>query len=172
VFQIKILSSSSVSMIDSLLEKNLLPDWLIRIGIRRLLAQRLRDESARYDRAAYVADLQTRALAEQTGAANEQHYEVPTPFYQFCLGKRLKYSSCLYPTGPETLDQAEDHMLALYAERAQLVDGQAAPRRSSSTPRRESAASRTSASSPVTSTPSTSPPRSSTAWSPSRCSST
>jgi cyclopropane-fatty-acyl-phospholipid synthase len=25
-------------MIDSLLEKNLLPDWLIRIGIRRLLA--------------------------------------------------------------------------------------------------------------------------------------
>jgi cyclopropane-fatty-acyl-phospholipid synthase len=125
VFQIKILSSSSVSMIDSLLEKNLLPDWLIRLGIRRLLAQRLREESARYDRAAYVADLQTRALAEQTGAANEQHYEVPTPFYQFCLGKRLKYSSCLYPTGPETLDQAEDHMLALYAERAQLVDGQA-----------------------------------------------
>ena len=39
-------------MLDSLLEKNLLPDWLIRIGIRRLLAQRLRDESARYDRAA------------------------------------------------------------------------------------------------------------------------
>ena len=29
-------------MIDSLLEKNLLPDWLLRVGIRRLLAQRLR----------------------------------------------------------------------------------------------------------------------------------
>jgi hypothetical protein len=29
-------------MIDSLLEKNLLPDWLIRVGIRRLLRQRLR----------------------------------------------------------------------------------------------------------------------------------
>ena len=26
-------------MIDALLEKNLLPDWLIRIGIRRLLGQ-------------------------------------------------------------------------------------------------------------------------------------
>jgi cyclopropane-fatty-acyl-phospholipid synthase len=111
-------------MLDFLLEKNLLPDWLIRIGIRRLLAQRLRDEAARYDRAAYVADLKTRALAEQTAAANEQHYEVPTPFYQYCLGRHLKYSSCLYTTGNETLDQAEAAMLALYAERAQLADGQ------------------------------------------------
>jgi len=63
-------------MIDTLLEKNLLPDALVRVGIRRLLAQRLRDESARYDRAAYAADLKTRPLAEDTQAANEQHYEV------------------------------------------------------------------------------------------------
>ena len=111
-------------MIDALLEKNLLPDWLIRLGIRRLLAQRLREEVARYDRAAYVADLKTRPLAEHTAAANEQHYEVPTAFYQRCLGRRLKYSGCLYPNGRETLDQAEEAMLALYAERAQLADGQ------------------------------------------------
>lgn len=111
-------------MIDSLLEKNLLPDWLVRIGIRRLLAQRIREEERRYDRAVYVADLKTRALAEQTAAANEQHYEVPTAFYQRCLGRRLKYSGCLYPTGRETLDEAEELMLALYAERAQLEDGQ------------------------------------------------
>ena len=111
-------------MIDSLLEKNLLPDRLVRFGIRRLLAQRIREESASYDRASYVADLKTRALAEQTTAANEQHYEVPTPFYQYCLGKRLKYSGCLYPTGRESLDEAEEHMLALYAERARLADGQ------------------------------------------------
>jgi cyclopropane-fatty-acyl-phospholipid synthase len=111
-------------MIDTLLEKNLLPDRLIRFGIRRLLAQRIREESARYDRAAYVADLKTRALAEQTAAANEQHYEVPTAFYHYCLGPRLKYSGCLYPGGTETLAQAEEHMLALYAERAQLADGQ------------------------------------------------
>ena len=111
-------------MLDSLLEKNLLPDWLVRIGIRRLLAQRLREESARYDRVAYVADLKTRALAEQTAAANEQHYEVPTRFYQLCLGPRLKYSGCFYPTGTESLAQAEEAMLALYVERAQLADGQ------------------------------------------------
>lgn len=62
-------------MIDTFLEKNLLPDWLIRIGIRGLLAQSIREEAARYDRAAYVADLKTRALAEQTAAANEQHQD-------------------------------------------------------------------------------------------------
>ena len=111
-------------MIDALLEKNLLPDVAIRIGIRRLLARRIRDETTRYNAAAYVANLKTRPLAEQTAAANEQHYEVPTAFYQFCLGKRLKYSGCLYPVGNESLDEAEEHMLALYAERAQLADGQ------------------------------------------------
>lgn len=111
-------------MIDSLLEKNLLPDRLLRLGIRRLLARRIREETTRYDRASYVADLRARALAEQTAAANEQHYEVPTAFYRHCLGPRLKYSGCLYPAGRETLAQAEEHMLALYVERARLADGQ------------------------------------------------
>jgi cyclopropane-fatty-acyl-phospholipid synthase len=111
-------------MIDTLLEKNLLPDPLLRWGIRRLLAQRLREETGRYQREAYVADLRTRPIAEDTRAANEQHYEVPTEFYRLCLGRRLKYSGCFYPTGTETLDQAEELMLALYVERAQIVDGQ------------------------------------------------
>lgn len=96
----------------------MLPDWLVRIGMRRLMAQRLTEETASYNREAYVADLKTRGLAEQTAAANEQHYEVPTPFYHFCLGKNLKYSSSFYPEGTESLDEAEDAMLAVYSERA------------------------------------------------------
>jgi cyclopropane-fatty-acyl-phospholipid synthase len=115
-------------MIDALLEKNLLPDWLVRIGIRRLLAQRIREESsagdpkARLD--AYVRDLKHRPIAEDTQAANDEHYEVPTPFFARCLGRRLKYSGCYFPTGTETLDQAEEAMLKLYVERARLSDGQ------------------------------------------------
>jgi cyclopropane-fatty-acyl-phospholipid synthase len=110
-------------MIDTLLEKNLLPDWLIRLGIRRLLAQRIREE-ANYQERDYVADLRTRDIAEQTSAANEQHYEVPTEFYRLSLGQRFKYSGCLYPQGSETLDQAEEHMLNLYVERGEFSDGQ------------------------------------------------
>jgi len=117
-------------MIDTLLEKNLLPDSVVRIGIRRLLSQRLREERLPYGttavtrQQAYVDDLTRRPIAEDTRAANEQHYEVPTEFYQYCLGKRMKYSACLYARGDETLDQAEEAMLSLYAERARLKDGQ------------------------------------------------
>jgi len=113
-----------MGMVDLLLEKDLLPDRVVRLGIRRLLAQRLAEESARYSAGAYVTDLKTRPIAEDTRAANEQHYEVPTAFYRYCLGKRLKYSGCLFPKGDETLDAAELHMLALYVARAQLADGQ------------------------------------------------
>lgn len=117
-------------MIDSLLERNLLPDPLLRFGIRRLLAQRLREEdkgSAEAQRAhlqALVEELRRSPIAIETAAANEQHYEVPTRFYQLCLGPRLKYSGALWPAGVTTLAEAEERMLALYAERAQLADGQ------------------------------------------------
>jgi len=115
-------------MIDALLEHGLLPDWLVRIGIRRLLAQRIRDETAAGDPEtrleAYVHDLKRRPIAEEPGAANEEHYEVPTPFFQYCLGPRLKYSGCYFPTGGESLGQAEEAMLELYVERGRIADGQ------------------------------------------------
>jgi cyclopropane-fatty-acyl-phospholipid synthase len=116
--------------LDSLLEKNIVPDPLLRIGIRRLLATTLREhqqpdvEKQRAALLAYADDLKTRAIAEQTQDANTQHYEVPTRFYQLCLGKRLKYSSGLWTEGVTTLDAAEEKMLALTCERAALADGQ------------------------------------------------
>lgn len=115
---------------DHLLETNLVPDVLIRAGIRRLLASTLREKShpgVEAQRAAlleYVADLKKRGIAEQTQAANEQHYEVPTRFYQLCLGRRLKYSSGLWDDSVTTLDEAEERMLALTCERAGLANGQ------------------------------------------------
>ena len=71
----------------------------------------------------YVKSLRTRPMAIETAAANTQHYEVGTGVLQACLGPRMKYSSCLYPMGKETLGQAEVEMLELYIERAQLADG-------------------------------------------------
>ncbi len=113
-------------MIDTLLEKDLLPDWLIRIGIRRLLRQRLREieHPSPAAQVAQVAEsLRAMPIAINTAESKEQHYEIPTPFYQHCLGPRLKYSSCFYEHGDETLAQAEERMLALTCERAQLADG-------------------------------------------------
>lgn len=76
-------------------------------------------------KAAFVADVRARtAIAEQTARANEQHYEVSTKFVLSCLGPRAKYSSCLYPTGKESLAEAEELMLSSYCEKARLKDGQ------------------------------------------------
>ncbi len=116
--------------LDRLLEKNLLPDWLIRIGIRRLLRERLNEENRGSVEAQQlhllqlVGELKQSPIAIETKAANEQHYEVPTQFYQHCLGARLKYSGALWPDGVNTLDVAEETMLKLTCDRAQLVDGQ------------------------------------------------
>jgi cyclopropane-fatty-acyl-phospholipid synthase len=116
--------------IIELCERGLVPDALTRYGIRRLCAQRLREEGgdapgqAQARMEMLLQELRRSPIAIETQAANAQHYELPTRFFQLCLGKRLKYSSGYYPTGAENLDQAEDAMLALYGERAQLADGQ------------------------------------------------
>ncbi|MBX3725864.1 MAG: class I SAM-dependent methyltransferase [Xanthomonadales bacterium] len=113
-----------------LAERGLLPDWLIRAGIRQLNRQRLRSLMAGGAAAAarrqemLLAELADSPLAIETAAANEQHYELPPEFFALCLGPRFKYSACLFEDAGRTLAQAEEAMLSLYAERAGLADGQ------------------------------------------------
>lgn len=114
----------------TLAERNMVPDRMIRFGIRRLLRQRLRDEQANDagDRALrdqkLLDELRQSPIAIETDAANEQHYEIPADFYQTVLGKHLKYSACYWNEATDTLDQAEEQMLNLYLERADLADHQ------------------------------------------------
>lgn len=113
-----------------LLARGLLPDALLRAGIRRLCAERLAaedpgtSEGRRRAVEAFEARLRTSPIAVETNAANTQHYEVPTAFYEAVLGPNLKYSSCLWPEGVDDLADAEEAMLAVSAERARLADGQ------------------------------------------------
>jgi cyclopropane-fatty-acyl-phospholipid synthase len=115
---------------NSLLEKNLIPDSLIRVGIRRLLRQRLKDEnkgSAEAQRKhldKLIAELKNSPIAVNTAEANEQHYEVPTEFYQYCLGKHLKYSCGYWKEGVTDINTSEADMLQLTCERAELSNGQ------------------------------------------------
>ena len=112
------------------LEQDRIPDPLIRAGIRRLLAARLKEESeggvdAQAQRLMrFVKELKQSPVAIETDAANEQHYEVPTEFYLAVLGPRMKYSSGFWPVGVNTLAASELAMLDLTAKRAQLADGQ------------------------------------------------
>ncbi|QGQ98534.1 class I SAM-dependent methyltransferase [Paenibacillus psychroresistens] len=120
---------------DNWLEKNRFPDFLIRIGIRRLLKQRLKElEQARKTDNQYMHTftkrLRQKPIAVHTTEANQQHYEVPTSFFFEVLGKQLKYSSGYWADSVsihnalEHLDASEEHMLKLTCQRAGLVDGQ------------------------------------------------
>jgi cyclopropane-fatty-acyl-phospholipid synthase len=108
-----------------LAERGLLPDPVLRWGIRRLLKDRLAEQARLPDdaRAAFRRELEESPLALVPEKANEQHYEVPAEFYAGVLGPRLKYSGCHWPAGVETLAEAEEAMLRLTCERAGLEDG-------------------------------------------------
>lgn len=118
-----------ISGID-LAERGLAPDFAIRAGIRQLLSVRLKQcagdsgEASWESTKSFLADMNKSPLALHTTDANTQHYEVPTEFYDYCLGPRKKYSSCYFVTGRESLAEAEEIMLAKTCERAQLKDGQ------------------------------------------------
>ncbi|XP_074577572.1 (S)-coclaurine N-methyltransferase-like [Curcuma longa] len=139
------------------LERNLLPDALVRRLTRLLLARRLRlrlgyqptaelqlEELVRFSRvrlkpmpASRVKaqpmpavglitsfPLEDMPIAVDTDKAKSQHYELPTSFFKLVLGQNLKYSCCYFKEKTSRLEDAENAMLELYCERAQLKDGQ------------------------------------------------
>ena len=105
-----------------LAESGLLPDFLIRQGIRQLLAKRLSDSIAESEmqRSAFLNSMSSGPLALVPAKANEQHYEVPPEFFELVLGRHRKYSSAFYTSPSLSLDQAEQQMLDLTIERAEL----------------------------------------------------
>ncbi len=108
-----------------LLEYGVVPDPLIRFGIRRICERRL-VESRRAGADAlssHVETLRQSAVAERPEAANEQHYEVPAGFFVATLGPHLKYSCCSWDNAT-TLGEAESEALEQVRERAELADGQ------------------------------------------------
>lgn len=115
----------------SLMERGYLPDALVRVGIRQLLKQRLSESKLAVAQAGsheqylkqYVDMLSRSPLAIMTKEANEQHYEVPTEYFNHALGVHKKYSSCFFTDKNTTLDEAEQKALDLSIEFAQIKDG-------------------------------------------------
>lgn len=120
----------AISLPFRLLARDLLPDALVRFGIRRLLAERLREEKRTSEEAQqrhlmrFIAQLKASPIAINTREANEQHYELPCEFFEMVMGKHMKYSSCYFQPGVTSLDDAEAEMLALTCRRARIADGE------------------------------------------------
>ena len=125
-----ITQSTIMIQTDELLAKGIIPDRLIRIGIRHRLAgtlapfEALNCEQRQELVMRHLAELRASPVAIATDEANEQHYELPTRFFERVLGKNLKYSSGYWDEGVTDIDVSEDRMLKLTCERAALEDGQ------------------------------------------------
>ena len=108
------------------ISRGLVPDSLLRRGVRSQGKQRLQmmeDSDLRKEYKVFLKEASSGEIAVHTDDANNQHYEVDSEFFQYCLGKNLKYSSCYWNDDTSSLDDAENIMLETYCERAEIKDG-------------------------------------------------
>ena len=79
-----------IKKLIKLSESQLFPDCLIRFGIRQLLKKRLASlvshdvEFNNYKKMDFIDEMNNSPIALVPELANEQHYEVPSKFYDFC----------------------------------------------------------------------------------------
>lgn len=114
----------------NLTERGLLPDAVVRTGIRHQLRERLREISADNIEAAATREqallnaMLDAAIAEVPELANAQHYEVPAAFFDRVLGAHNKYSCAYWPEGVVSLEMAETAALSTTVQRADMHNGQ------------------------------------------------
>jgi cyclopropane-fatty-acyl-phospholipid synthase len=118
-----------MNLIMYLIENGLIPDVLIRLGIRYLVAQRLQEETMEFSKDEnhqkdlFISKMMDSPIAMNTADANTQHYELPAEFFNLVLGEHNKYSGCVWGKQTETLTEAETDSLKIYCERANIIDG-------------------------------------------------
>jgi len=121
--------SAVISRAVSWTELGLVPDSIVRAGIRRLLENKRREikagdlEFAANETNQFVAMMNASPIALLTDVANEQHYEVPAAFFAEVMGDHLKYSCGYWPSGVTTLTESESAALLLTAARAEIENG-------------------------------------------------
>jgi cyclopropane-fatty-acyl-phospholipid synthase len=117
---------SAVASVITAFEGAPLPDPIRRAAVNLLVSAARRGlTGAPLDAdQVFAREMAAYPIASHTDAANDQHYELPAAFFETVLGPRLKYSSCLYPTGRETLAEAEVLALTETCAHADLHDGQ------------------------------------------------
>ena len=111
---------------NAFISRGLIPDFLLRRGVRGQGKQRLRmmensDLEKEYKN--FLKEASSGEIAVHTDDANNQHYEVNSDFFQYCLGENLKYSCCYWNDDTFSLDDAEDIMLDMYCKRSKIEDG-------------------------------------------------
>ncbi len=117
---------SMIALATRAFERLPLPDAVTTFGIDYLVNRTRRSLSTIQPECEqeFLREMMGRPIAEYTGDANAQHYEIPPEFFGLILGPRRKYSCCLYKGDADTLAMAEDLALAETVLHADLADGQ------------------------------------------------
>jgi len=119
-----------INFLIKLSEKQLIPDFAIRYGIRTLLKKRIdslvstNPEENTQSKIDFIHKMNSSKIALVPELANKQHYEIPASFYKYCLGRHRKYSSCYWDENTKNLDEAELISLKLTSQHAELANGQ------------------------------------------------
>jgi len=109
-----------------LTEQGIVPDPVIRAGIRRLIRRRLaesRNTTGDADasrQSAFIEAMRHAPIALVPEKANAQHYEVSSAFFEAVLGPHLKYSSAYWTEAGVTLADAEVKALAETCTHAEI----------------------------------------------------
>jgi cyclopropane-fatty-acyl-phospholipid synthase len=116
-------------LLDQALSHHLLPDSALLLGSRIAAHRRLKSEreggvEAQEDRLrSLVWHMSHGPILEVPERANAPHHELPADFFALFLGPRHKYSCGLWPASVTDLAGAEEAMLELTCQRAQIEDG-------------------------------------------------
>ena len=100
-----------------LTEKGLIPDFLVRLGIQKLLRERLSElcldncERQLHLQNQFLTTLAESNIAEVPDKANEQHYELPISFFEQVLGPHLKYSCGYWDKTTSSISVSESDAL-------------------------------------------------------------
>ncbi|MDD2942765.1 MAG: class I SAM-dependent methyltransferase [bacterium] len=119
-----------VASVMDLCERGIIPDPVIRWGIRQIIRRGLNAEqienvaqhNARFRQ--FLRSLDDQPLCvNEVQKENWQAKQLPVDFFQKLLGRHLKFSACFWPVGVHDLDSSEAEAMALICQRAGLQDG-------------------------------------------------
>ena len=65
-------------------------------------------------RGQFVTTCDASAIAIETDLANQQHYEIPTLFYEHILSKKMKYSGSFWNKDDVQINDVDDRTLDTY----------------------------------------------------------
>ena len=115
---------------ETFIDKNLIPKTVLKRLIRYFLRNKANtlqnqiDNSFGSTLSQFIEYYSSGEIAHETNSANEQHYEVPTQFFEVILGPRLKYSASIWNHKSNTIHEAEDITLELYCQISQINPNQ------------------------------------------------